>query len=235
MRRFTAEQAYSKKPTSPYRKFVGKRFKMKPMSRSRFRVRSLFLGALLAFALAGLGALLVWSRWLYGSIEHYATLDQAASADAIAVFGAAEYDGRPSPVLRARLNHALALYRRGLAPLIITLGGNGGDQHSEGSVGRDYLMGLGVPDDDIIAETESHNTAESAKRLAVIARANSLQKLILVSDGTHLFRIHELCAAEGLNVLTSPRERVQIEGGSPQASRILHEMASYTLWRMGLH
>jgi vancomycin permeability regulator SanA len=70
--------------------------------------------------------------------------DQAAPSDAIGVFGAAEYDGRPSPVYRARLDHALELYHRGIAPLIITLGGNGGDQYTEGAVGREYLMAKGV-------------------------------------------------------------------------------------------
>ena len=86
-------------------------------------------------------------------IERYAGQDQAAAADAIAVFGAAEYDGRPSPVYRARLDHAETLYNRGIAPLIITLGGDGGDQFSEGGVGREYLMGEGIPESAIIAET----------------------------------------------------------------------------------
>src|ERR1019366_6839095 len=81
-------------------------------------------------------ATLIWCRWVYVQIEHYASQDQAAPADAIAVFGAAEYDGHPSPVYRARLDHAESLYNRGIAPLIITLGGQGGDQFSEGAVGR---------------------------------------------------------------------------------------------------
>ena len=78
----------------------------------------------------------------------------------------------PRPVFRARLDHALDLYQRGIAPLIITLGGNGGDQYTEGAVGREYLMAMGVPEGAIIAETESRNTEESARRIAVIARAN---------------------------------------------------------------
>jgi uncharacterized SAM-binding protein YcdF (DUF218 family) len=191
---------------------------------------------LLALALAA--GSLVWCRWVYVQIESYAGLDQAAQAapsDAICVFGAAEYDGRPSPVYRARLDHALALYHRGIAPLIITLGGNGGDQYNEGAVGREYLVGMGVPEEAIIAETESRNTGESARRIAVIARANGLRRLVIVSDGTHLFRIHAICAAEGLDVLTSPRPRVAVEGGSRDAERIAHEILSYTLWRMHLH
>lgn len=176
-----------------------------------------------------------WCRWVYVQIETYADQDQAAPADAIGVFGAAEYDGRPSPVYRARLDHALSLYNRGIAPLIITVGGPGGDQYSEGSVGREYLVGKGVPESDIIAETHSRNTEESARRIAVIARKNGLHKLVIVSDGTHLFRIHAICSADGLNVLTSPRPTVPVEGGSGQFDRIAHEIMSYTAWRLHLH
>jgi uncharacterized SAM-binding protein YcdF (DUF218 family) len=176
-----------------------------------------------------------WWRWVYVQIESYASQDQAAPSDAIAVFGAAEYDGKPSPVFRARLDHALVLYRRGIAPLIVTLGGNGGDQYSEGGVGREYLESQGVPDKAIIAETESRTTEDSARRIAVIARANGLRRLVIVSDETHLFRIHEICAADGLNVLTSPRPRVGVEGESEEFERVAHEILSYTFWRLDLH
>jgi len=102
-------------------------------------------------------------------------------------------------------------------------------------VGREYLMSLGVPQSAIIAETESRNTEESAKRIAVIARANGMRRLVVVSDGTHLFRIHEICAAEGLDVLTSPRTRITVGDGSQETARIAHEILSYTAWRMHLH
>lgn len=176
-----------------------------------------------------------WCRWVYVQIESYAGQDQAAPSDAIAVLGAAEYDGKPSPVFRARLDHALSLYHRGIAPLIVTLGGNGGDQYSEGEVGEDYLESRGVPEEDIIAETESQTTEESARRIAVIARANGLKRLVIVSDGTHLFRIHAICAADGLNVLTSPRPKSGVESGSQEFERLEHEILSYTLWRLKLH
>jgi uncharacterized SAM-binding protein YcdF (DUF218 family) len=207
--------------------------RMKRSAKPKRRNWTLRVALLLLLALA-VGAA-GWCRWVYVQIERYAGEDQAAPADAIGVFGAAEYDGRPSPVYRARLDHALALYNRGIAPLIITLGGDGGDQYSEGAVGREYLMGMGVPEEAIIAETESRSTEESARRIAVIARANGLRRLVIVSDGTHLFRIHEICAADGLNVLTSPRPRVAVEGGSGDAERIAHEMLSYTAWRLYLH
>ncbi len=197
--------------------------------------RPWILRGLLVLLLLAAVAAAVWCRWVYVQIETYANQDQAAPSDAIGVFGAAEYDGRPSPVYRARLDRAFQLYKRGIAPLIITLGGDGGDEYSEGGVGRQYLIGKGVPEQEIIAETQSRNTEESAKRIAVIARTNGLRRLVIVSDGTHLFRIHEICAAEGLNVLTSPRPVIPIEGGSSDFDRILHEMLSYTAWRMHLH
>src|SRR5436309_5600650 len=118
-----------------------------------------------------------WKKWLlwflvltpvcyaaaiYWRIVNQSGHDESRAADAIVVFGAAEYDGRPSPVFRARLDHTRILYERGIAPLIVTLGGSeSGDAHSEGEVGRDYLIGGGVPDSAIIAETHSRSTSES--------------------------------------------------------------------------
>ena len=203
--------------------------------RAKPKRRNWILRAALLLLLALVVGALGWCRLVYVQIESYAAQDQAAPSAAIGVFGAAEYDGRPSPVYRARLDHALVLYQRGLAPLIITLGGNGGDQYNEGGVGREYLMGMGVPESAIIAETQSRNTEESARRIAVIARANGLRRLVIVSDGTHLFRIHAICAADGLDVLTSPRPRVPIEGNPQEFDRIAHEILSYTAWRLHLH
>jgi uncharacterized SAM-binding protein YcdF (DUF218 family) len=185
------------------------------------------------FLAAGLIVAAGWFLWVYGQIRYYATHDQARPADAIAVFGAAEYDGRPSPVLRARLDHALELYRERLAPLIVTLGGGeGGPRNSEGGVGHDYLLAHEVPESQIIAETQSTNTEESAARLAAIARKNHLNRILAVSDGTHLFRIHALSASMGLNVVTSPRPEARPLGFWDSATRLMHEMFSYTLWRM---
>ena len=208
---------------------------MHMMSKAKPKQVNWILRAFLLLLLFALIGFLGWSCWVYVQIENFAGLDQAAPSDAIGVLGAAEYDGRPSPVFRARLDHARDLYNRGIAPLIITLGGTGGDEYSEGAVGREYLMAKGVPESAIIAETQSRNTEESARRIAVIARANGIRRLVVVSDGTHLFRIHEICAAEGLNVLTSPRTRVSVDGGTQEFERIAHEILSYTAWRLHLH
>jgi uncharacterized SAM-binding protein YcdF (DUF218 family) len=207
---------------------------MRRRNKQRKRGKGILRAALL-FLLALVVGVAGWCRWVYVQIETYANEDQAAPSDAIGVFGAAEYDGRPSPVFRARLDHALALYQRGIAPLIITLGGTGGDEYSEGAVGGKYLLGMGVPEKAIIAETVSRNTEESARRIAVIAHANGLRRLVIVSDGTHLFRIHEICAADGLDVLTSPRPQVVVPEASQEAERIAHEILSYSAWRLDLH
>src|ERR1700691_824710 len=204
-------------------------FQSKPRRRhTGFRIATSLVLLLVAGTLG-------WIGWVYAQIDSYAHQDQAAPADAIGVLGAAEYDGRPSPVYRARLDHALELYHRGIAPLIITLGGPGGDQYTEGSVGADYLISKGVPEQAIIAETESRNTEESARRIAVIARVNGLHRLVVVSDDTHMFRIHAICASEGLDVLTAPRPRPAVDDRTLEAERIAHEILSYTFWRLHLH
>jgi uncharacterized SAM-binding protein YcdF (DUF218 family) len=202
---------------------------------SKPKRRKLVVIVVLSLVSASIVGAALWCHWVYTQIQFYADQDQAAPADAIGVLGAAEYDGRPSPVYRARLDHALVLYHRGIAPLIITLGGPGGDQYNEGSVGADYLISKGVPEQDIIAETESSNTEESARRIAVLARVNGLHRLVIVSDGTHLFRIHAICTAEGLDVLTSPRPSPAVDDRTLEAERIAHEILSYTFWRMHLH
>lgn len=194
-------------------------------------LRSLMLYAVLAALIISC----VWFWWLFLQIRRTASEDQTAHADAIAVFGAAEYYGRPSPVFNARLQHALDLYQRGLAPLIISLGGGIDPEYSEGAVGRDFFLTHGVPDRCIIAETASSNTEESVDRLAAIARENHLQTILVVSDGTHMFRIQQLCRSQGLHVLLSPRERGKSVSELEMAERYAHEMAGYTLWRLHLY
>ena len=178
-----------------------------------------------------------WFGWVYLQISQTAHIDNAQTSDAIAVFGAAEYSGRPSPVLHARLDKAVSLYNRGLAPVIITLGG-GSDKDSgmtEGGVGRDYLLANGVPFDRIIAETQSIDTEQQVQRLATIAAREHFRRIIVVSDGTHLFRIALLCQRAGLTVYTSPRAPLGHIDDLDAAQRMMHEMISYTALRFNLH
>jgi uncharacterized SAM-binding protein YcdF (DUF218 family) len=165
-------------------------------------------------------------------IMREAGVDEEHPVDAIVVFGAAEYVGHPSPVYRARLDHAYSLFERGLATVIITTGGAGNDPHfSEGQVGRDYLEGRGVPDGNLIAETQGGDTDESAQRVAVILRANDMHSCLLVSDAYHMFRAKQMMAAQGITAYVSPRP-----GSIPKTSvgrfmAALRESFSYLLYR----
>jgi len=187
----------------------------KGYSRGRFLRR--LLGFLLVCAIG-------WCIWVYRQIDAVANQDQAQSADAIAVFGAAEYVGRPSPVYHARLDHAVDLYRKQIAPLVITRG-----------VGRDYLLANGIPFANILAETRSTDTEQQVHRLAAIARENSLHRIVVVSDGTHLFRIRTLCEDAGLEVYTSPRAALGHISNYDLAMRYWHEILSYTALRLHLN
>jgi len=193
-----------------------------------------FVRRLLALILV---AAVVWFGWLYYQIRSVAGADLARPSDAIAVFGAAEYGGRPSPVLHARLDHAVDLYNEKMAPIVITLGGGGtGDRGlTEGGVGRDYLLQHGVPYDRIIAETESTDTEQQVKQLVHIAHDHHLNTLVVVSDGTHLFRIRKLCEDAGLIVYTSPRAPLGRVDEVDLAMRYFHEMLSYTAMRLHLY
>ena len=133
---------------------------------------------------------------------HEAGCRKLHPADAIVVFGAAEYAGRPSPVFRARLDHAYDLFQRGVAPVVITTGGSGADPNfSEGGVGHDYLMHRGIPEPRLIAETQGSDTASSAERVAVIMRTNRMRSCVAVSDAYHVFRIRKLLEHEGVRGL----------------------------------
>ena len=169
-------------------------------------------------------------------VVHTASLQETHPADAIVVFGAAEYAGRPSPVLRARLDHALELYHRGLAPVVITTGGAAADpRFSEGGVGHDYLMHHGVPERNLIAETQGRDTSESAVRVGVIMRANGLHSCVAVSDAYHVFRIRKLLEHEGVApVYVAPRPESRPRGALQREVAVLREVTSYWLWRVGI-
>ncbi len=152
------------------------------------------------------------------------------------VFGAAEYSGRPSPVLKARLDHALDLFHRGVAPVVITTGGAASDpKFTEGGVGKDYLMRHGVPERSLIAETQGRDTSESAVRVGVIMHANGLHSCVAVSDAYHVFRIRKLLEHEGVGpVYIAPRPDSRPHSLVQRTLAVLRESTSYLLWRIGI-
>jgi uncharacterized SAM-binding protein YcdF (DUF218 family) len=133
--------------------------------------------------------------------------DERRPVDAIVVLGAAQYNGRPSPVLRARLNHALSLYRDGLAPLVVVTGGIGrGDTTSEAVVGQRYLVAHGIPEGAVAAQGEGRTTMASMNAVTGWLHARGLRRVLLVSDPFHMFRLRLEARRTGLEAYTSPTE-----------------------------
>jgi len=170
--------------------------------------------------------------WIARNVVHDSSQQELLPADAIVVFGAAQYDGRPSPVFRARLDHASNLFRRGLAPVIVTTGGHAADPNfSEGGVGQNYLIRRGIPESALIAETQAADTAQSAERVGVIMRTNHMRSCIAVSDAYHVFRIRKLLEHQGMQVYLAPRPDSRPKSVLQRGVAVMRESASYLLWR----
>ncbi|MFP5343376.1 MAG: YdcF family protein [Candidatus Limnocylindria bacterium] len=134
-----------------------------------------------------------------------ATSDDRAPVDAIVVMGAAQYDGRPSPVFVARLDHAIALYDEGVAPLLVVTGGKAeGDRSTEAAAARAYAVAHGVPDHAIIGEDRSRTTRESIEAVAVLLREAGARRAVFVSDPTHMYRVLRLASDAGIDAAGSP-------------------------------
>ena len=141
--------------------------------------------------------------------------DEARPSDAIIVLGAAEYDGRPSPVLAARLDHAIQLYRDDIAPVIVVTGGRQpGDRFTEAGVSADYLHKHAVPDTAILRETTGRTSWESLQAAARFLTDQNMERVVLVSDPYHSERIKAIAHEVGLDAVTSPTRTSPIKGMS---------------------
>jgi uncharacterized SAM-binding protein YcdF (DUF218 family) len=173
---------------------------------------------------------------VYLSIRQEAVHDQAQVSDCIVVLGAAQYNGRPSPVLRARLDHALDLYTRSFAPRIITTGGYGLDKrYTEAGAAKDYLVRRGVPAAAIEADPRGETTVQSIRSVKGRMLNEGIKSCILVSDGFHLFRSRAIFLEEGINVYPSPAPASPIENSA--VARFWHslrEVFVYTAFRLGI-
>lgn len=185
-------------------------------------------------AVVALTALAISIAWLSVRIERQSTRDEAQPADVILVLGAAEYRGRPSPVLKARLDHAVELYRKKLAPRIFTTGGAGGDPvYTEGGVGRSYLMSQGIPSEAVIVETEGESTLESTAMASEVMHRMGLNSAIVVSDGYHIFRVKKMLQSRGLLVYGSPRKELYPDALHERWNYV-KQAIGYLLWSAGL-
>ena len=167
-------------------------------------------------------------------VEEQSQREEARPADVILVLGAAEYRGRPSPVLKARLDHALELYQRKLSPRIMTMGGAGGELvFTEGTVGRSYLTSRGVPPESVIVENEGESTVQSTTIAIEIMQRMGLRSAIVVSDGYHIYRVKQILEARGIAAYGSPRKE---HSAGPMHDRwnYIKQAIGYLLWRAGV-
>jgi uncharacterized SAM-binding protein YcdF (DUF218 family) len=162
--------------------------------------RRAFNGVVVALVLLGLA----WAAVVV-AVSLHAARDQARAADAIVVLGAAQYNGRPSPVFRSRLDHAAALYQRGLAPVVLVTGGVGiRDTLNEANVGRDYLARLGLPSHALIPLSSGDDTYASLTQVERWFAGRNSRRVLLVSDGFHMLRLRIISQRLRLTPFTSP-------------------------------
>jgi uncharacterized SAM-binding protein YcdF (DUF218 family) len=168
------------------------------------------------------GAYATYRVWAQGQ------RDEERPADAIVVMGAAQYNGRPSPVFAARIDHAVSLYFAGVAPVLVMTGGKAeGDRTTEAAAGRDFAIGLGVPADAILVEEESRTTLESVRAVASVLAANDLHSAVFVSDRPHMLRVLRMAADQGVTAWGSPTQTSPIEGDlGGQVDATIHELGA---------
>jgi uncharacterized SAM-binding protein YcdF (DUF218 family) len=229
------------RPASPYSHRSVSRTRPLPVTRrsayARRQRRTVPLfrifGALLLIALS---FMIVAALTLGFLIKRQAGRDEAGPSDAIVVLGAAQWDGKPSPVLQARLDHAYDLYAAGLAPKVIVTGGVGiGDNYSEGDVARQYLLRKGVPGAAILTENRGRSSYESMEGVAALMQRNGWHSALLVSDPFHMYRLKRMAADLGVRAATSPTRTSPIRPGSDEERRYMVRevatLADYLLFR----
>jgi uncharacterized SAM-binding protein YcdF (DUF218 family) len=161
------------------------------------------IGIVVVIAVAGYAAYRIWDQ---------AGRDERRAADAIVVLGAAQYDGRPSPLFAARLDHAIELYHEGLAPrLIVTGGKREGDRTTEAASARAYAVRHDVPEDAILVEDTSRTTLQSIRAVDALMRDAGLETAVFVSDPTHMLRVLRMAADVGIDAYGSPTRTSPLE------------------------
>jgi uncharacterized SAM-binding protein YcdF (DUF218 family) len=184
----------------------------------------LFITALIAgTAVAGYAAYRIWDQ---------GHRDERQTADAIVVMGAAQYDGRPSPVFAARLDHAISLFHAGIAPrLIVTGGKQEGDRTTEAAAARIYAVQHDVPDEMILAEDQSRTTLQSIRRVASLMRDEGFATAVFVSDPSHMFRVLRIATDQGITAFGSPTRTSPLERDPlRRVDAIVHELGALALY-----
>lgn len=186
---------------------------------TRLLSRVVLLGAVAVVAVVALVTFRIWEQ---------GQRDERRPVGAIVVLGAAQYDGRPSPVFRARLDHAIALYQEGLAPWFIVTGGKQeGDRTTEAATARAYAIGHGVPEDAILAEDGSRTTLQSIRGVAAVMADAGIEDAVFVSDPSHMLRVLRMAEDAGIEGYGSPTRTSPVERDpAALADAVVHELGA---------
>jgi uncharacterized SAM-binding protein YcdF (DUF218 family) len=203
--------------------WIGRQVQEVPRSLSRD------IGRLAAVGILGAILLTAYATW---RIIAQGDLDDTRPADAIVVMGAAQYDGRPSPIFRARLDHAVDLYKAGVAPYLVVTGGKAeGDRTTEAASARQYAIGHGVPAASILMEDEARTTLASVRSVGVILRDADLQTAVFVSDRQHMLRVLRMAGDQGIVAWGSPTATSPIDGDPiARLDAIAHELGALAIY-----
>lgn len=184
------------------------------------------VGAVGLLAVVAVGAYTTWRIISVGQ------QDEARPADAIVVMGAAQYDGRPSPVFRARLDHAVDLFLAGMAPRLVVTGGKAvGDRTTEAATARDYAIGRGVPAAAILEEDQARTTLQSIRGVRAVMIEAGLRTAVFVSDRQHMLRVLRMASDNGIEAWGSPTTTSPIaDDGIARVDAIAHELGALALY-----
>jgi len=184
------------------------------------------LRGLVVVCLVAVAAYPMWLAYRVWAQSHY---DENRSVDAIVVLGAAQYDGEPSPVFRARLNHGAYLYNEGFSDTVIVTGGKRkGDRFTEAEAGERYLASHGIPPEDVLSEARGRTTLQSLRRVRALARAEGIESILLVSDPLHSERVKRIATDLGFHeAYASPASYVELNRSrATKVRELVHEVAS---------
>ena len=185
--------------------------------------------------ISGLLGVALVAAWTGFRIQQQGSSDEQRPADAIVVLGAAQYNGRPSPVLQARISHAVDLYAAGVAPLLIVTGGKAvGDRTTEASAAQVWAEDHGVPASAILAEDRGRTTLESLEAVAEMLRARKLTSAVFVSDRTHMLRVLRIATDHGVTAWGSPTTTSPVDAEpAPLLEAFVHELGALGVYFVG--
>lgn len=185
--------------------------------------RLILAGLIAAVALIGYTAFRIWDQ---------GNRDERPTADVIVVMGAAQYDGRPSPIFAARLDHAIELFHDGVAPVLIVTGGKAeGDRTTEAASAQIYAIQRDVPDEDILVEDQSRTTLQSVHLVAALMADRGLETAVFVSDPSHMLRVLRMASDAGITAYGSPTRTSPLERDAlRRVDAIVHELGALAIY-----